>query len=95
MAEYPWKTIEERKLVMAELHDLQLGMCIGCRKAFNLEEMTLDHIVPRSKGGGNEFGNLQLLCGQCNSLKGQITIDDLDALTRAVYGRGRPKMNWT
>ena len=32
--------------------------------------MTIDHIVPRSKGGADHLDNLQLLCGACNSMKG-------------------------
>ena len=32
--------------------------------------MTIDHIHPRSKGGTDAPENLQLLCGACNSMKG-------------------------
>lgn len=31
---------------------------------------TIDHIRPRSKGGGSELENLQLLCRSCNNEKG-------------------------
>lgn len=31
---------------------------------------TLDHIVPRSKGGSNDSGNLQLAHATCNKVKG-------------------------
>ena len=33
---------------------------------------TVDHIVPRLKGGTDHLDNLQLLCGACNSTKGTI-----------------------
>lgn len=32
--------------------------------------MTHDHILPRSKGGGNALDNLQTACGPCNWAKG-------------------------
>jgi 5-methylcytosine-specific restriction endonuclease McrA len=31
--------------------------------------MTLDHIVPRSKGGTKAIENIQLLCTACNNTK--------------------------
>ena len=30
----------------------------------------MDHIIARSKGGTDHSENLQLLCGHCNSVKG-------------------------
>jgi 5-methylcytosine-specific restriction endonuclease McrA len=37
--------------------------------------LTIDHIVPVSKGGPNMADNVQPLCGPCNSSKGTNTID--------------------
>ncbi len=31
--------------------------------------MTVDHIVPKSRGGGNEQRNLQTMCASCNEKK--------------------------
>lgn len=41
--------------------------CNMCKSTSNL---SIDHIVPVSKGGGNELDNLQCLCKPCNSKKG-------------------------
>ena len=32
--------------------------------------MTIDHIIPRSKGGPNNQGNKQIMCYNCNAEKG-------------------------
>ena len=57
----------------------QKGRCTGCLKPFPCRNFTVDHILPQSKGGGDALGNLQLLCGACNSKKGAGTQGELHA----------------
>ena len=52
------------------LYGEQEGFCNACREHFQLRNLTIDHIIPRDKGGPDIDDNLQLLCGACNSLKG-------------------------
>ena len=52
------------------LYGRQEGVCSGCRVMFPFRNMTVDHIVPQSRGGSDHIENLQLLCGDCNSKKG-------------------------
>lgn len=44
--------------------------CGECRQHFTAEELTIDHIIPWSKGGRTVLSNAQLLCRACNSRKG-------------------------
>ena len=50
-------------------------MNVNEKQFFAWNAMTVDHIVPTSKGGGNELSNLQWLEGPLNSSKGD-TIDE-------------------
>ena len=52
------------------LYGRQEGICTGCQVMFPFRNMTVDHIVPQSKSGGDHLENLQLLCAACNSVKG-------------------------
>ena len=60
----------------------QEGICKGCLVAFPFRNFTIDHIVPRNKGGHDHIDNLQLLCGACNSTKGNTTMAELIAKLR-------------
>jgi 5-methylcytosine-specific restriction endonuclease McrA len=44
--------------------------CVGCGQSFPRSALTLDHIVPLSKGGVDALTNLQLMCEPCNQAKG-------------------------
>jgi len=44
--------------------------CQYCGKKFPTTELTLDHVVPRSVGGGASWTNLVCCCVQCNVQKG-------------------------
>jgi len=52
------------------LYGKQGGHCNGCYTHFESRHLTIDHIVSSSKGGTDHIANLQLLCGNCNSIKG-------------------------
>ena len=62
------------------LYGKQEGHCAGCRHHFPFRNLTVDHVVAKSKGGTDHLENLQLLCAACNSMKG--TIDQAAFLAR-------------
>ncbi len=52
------------------LYGEQVGNCEGCGQHFQAQNLEVDHIIPKSKGGTDHVENLQLLCGSCNRIKG-------------------------
>tara|TARA_R110000824_G_scaffold58774_2_gene158559 strand:- start:8560 stop:9069 length:510 start_codon:yes stop_codon:yes gene_type:complete len=44
--------------------------CQYCTKYFKSEELTLDHVIPKSRGGTNKWENLVTACKKCNQKKG-------------------------
>ena len=52
------------------LYGQQAGNCNGCYEHFETRHLEVDHIIARSMGGTDHIENLQLLCGNCNRVKG-------------------------
>ena len=52
------------------LYGQQGGDCNGCYQHFETRHFEVDHIIARSMGGTDHIENLQLLCGNCNRVKG-------------------------
>lgn len=47
--------------------------CLYCDSKDNL---TLDHVIPRSKGGANSWSNLATCCMKCNVKKGDRLLEE-------------------
>jgi CRISPR/Cas system Type II protein with McrA/HNH and RuvC-like nuclease domain len=47
--------------------------CVYCGSK---KDLTLDHVIPKSRGGGNEWTNLVTSCFKCNLKKGNRTPDE-------------------
>lgn len=62
-----------------KLYGEQGGNCNGCGILFPKQNLDVDHIIARSKGGTDHIENLQLLCGNCNSVKGNRGMEYLMA----------------
>ena len=53
---------------------LALGVCHYCQKKFSTtDELTMDHIVPVSRGGRSIKGNVVVCCKVCNNQKKYLT----------------------
>lgn len=60
----------------AELMDRDKWTCRYCGEAVTPTTATLDHIVPRSRGGLNTPENLTTACLTCNSIKSGRTYEE-------------------
>lgn len=50
--------------------------CQFCGHAFPASELTLDHVLPRSRGGRSSWENLVACCYTCNNNKGDRTPEE-------------------
>jgi len=71
------KKIEPTKNVKERLYQEQHRKCNACGNEFNIQNLEIDHIIPKSKGGGDYYENYQLLCGSCNKIKGDRPMEYL------------------
>ena len=49
------------------------NQCQYCGVIESPREMTIDHVIPRSRGGENTWSNLVTCCKKCNQKKGNRT----------------------
>lgn len=68
-----------------------------CQYCGSREELTLDHVLPRSRGGGHGWDNVVTACRSCNQRKGSRTPEEAGmplhtppyAPTFGVYAHGQ------
>lgn len=77
------KTARQSQALMRVLIKAQTGICTGCGKPLpddmaqrgvkRDDRLSVDHTVPRAKGGRNGLGNLTIMHMLCNEMKGDDT----------------------
>lgn len=72
---------------LADLWDAQEGLCGITREPLTPENATVDHIVPRSRGGGDELENLRWVTRRANHLKNNLLDSELVELCAAAISR--------
>lgn len=58
-------------------NQLEKGVCHYCAQTFEKKDLTMDHIVPLSRGGKSTKGNVVVACKSCNSDKKYYTAAEL------------------
>ncbi len=78
----PHKQLPKAHTYKHEIYGKQEGKCVGCNYSIPFRNITIDHIVPISKGGTDQKENLQLLCNACNSTKGARSQSEFIAILK-------------
>lgn len=70
--------------VKRQIYGQQKGLCAYCGQHRNIKYMTVDHIMPLSKGGTDDIVNLQCTCKMCNQLKDDMTPHEFTVFIRRI-----------
>lgn len=68
--------IRATKIRRQQVHAKNDGRCAHCGRSLEIgDDFSIDHIIPLSKGGTNDFRNLIPLCKECNKEKDDDVLD--------------------
>ncbi len=56
------------------------GVCQYCGQEYRFEDLTVDHVVPLSRGGLDAWSNVLAACKDCNRKKGNMLPDEASML---------------
>ncbi len=68
---YQTRALSRKNILMRDRNTCQF-----CAQVMPAAELTLDHIVPRSRGGESSWENLVTCCHRCNNRKGDRLPDE-------------------
>ncbi len=63
--------------------------CAYCDKELDTKSATIDHIVPKFKGGHNVKSNMICSCSKCNRSKGSVLLADWYNPSNSYYSEER------
>lgn len=80
-----YKIPQEAKFTRNNLFLRDTFTCQYCNELFNQSELTIDHVIPKSLGGGTDWENCVASCSRCNSTKGSKTIQPIKQPYKPTY----------
>lgn len=85
------------KKVRKNLYAISGGVCPVCGEKIQNKNpsdrktyMTVDHIIPKSKGGTRKIYNIRPMCAKCNRLRGTIDTRYLSDYRSFINGNVKP-----
>lgn len=76
LTEYVHIPYERKSLSRKNILLRDHNTCQYCGRVFAQSELTLDHVVPKSRGGSSNWDNLVACCRKCNNRKGSHMPDE-------------------
>ena len=70
------KDFVSRRPTKKSLWHRDLGVCQYCHKKVALPTATIDHVIPKSRGGDHTWENLVIACSKCNGKKGNSLLEE-------------------
>lgn len=68
--------------------------CQYCDKELSLRTMTVDHVIPKCRGGKTTWQNCVVACFNCNEKKGDKSLKDSGLILRSSPKEPRPQHFW-
>ena len=66
---------------------IQKGVCYYCNRDVGREHLTMDHLVPLSRGGKSKKGNIVAACKECNNQKKYLLPLEWEAYLKSLSER--------
>jgi 5-methylcytosine-specific restriction endonuclease McrA len=76
LTEYVHIPFERKSLSRKNILLRDHNTCQYCGRVHTPSELTLDHVIPKSKGGHSNWDNLVACCKRCNNRKGSALPDE-------------------
>ncbi len=73
LKKYDKVQFEEPRLTRKNIYEHYGYRCCYCGKKLPSDKLNIDHVIPRSRGGKTEWGNVVTSCIECNLKKGNKT----------------------
>ena len=80
---------KHKKVKRRKMWRLQNKQCWWCYDAMPYEEATLDRIIPGNDGGGYTWDNVVVACEPCNSVRGDLPVQEWVKVIALFHERRR------
>ncbi len=68
------------------MRKIQKGECYYCHRKVGRNSLTMDHVLPLSRGGKSRKGNIVPSCKQCNSKKKYLLPIEWEEYLKSLSG---------